>query len=187
MGNKVSIDGKIDAGDAFESTQELIDSDLLPGLEAKLGSRATFSLIQFSGIKQLAKVYAALANAYRKSYSEGLDGNGQLYLVLQDINLKYASSNRRQILIIISDEEWDLNGLKTPSGSAADDVTIARETASKFETYPVIVRPNEIKDLNDDFIKNDLASRSGNYKKVFTKKFDTGLKAAFSEIISDLE
>ena len=58
------------------------------GLEAKLGSRATFSLIQFSGIKQLAKTYAApgdgsagtsglkhyqvevektaLANAYRK-------------------------------------------------------------------------------------------------------------------------
>jgi hypothetical protein len=207
--NKVCIDGNIDAGDAFESTQEFIDSDLLPGLEAKLGSRATFSLIQFSGIKQLAKTYAApgdgsagtsglkhyqvevektaLANAYRKGYSEGLDGNGQLYLCLQDINLKYASSNRRQILIIISDEEWDLNGLKTPSGDAASDVTIARQTAANFETYPVIVRPNEIKDLNDDFIKNELASRSGNYKKVFTKKFDMQLKSAFTEIIADLE
>jgi len=207
--NKVCIDGKIDAGDAFESTQELIDSDLIPGLEAKLGSRATFSLVQFSGIKQLAKVYNApgdgsagssglkhyqvevektsLANARRSQYSEGLDGNGQLYLVLQDINLKYADSDRRQILVIISDEEWDLNGLRTPSGDAADDVAIARETSSKFETYPVIVRPNEIKDLNDDFIKNDLASKSGNYKKVFTNKFDKQLKKAFQEIIADLD
>lgn len=207
--NKVCINDKIDAGDAFESTQEFIDSDLIPGLEAKLGSRANFSLIQFSGIKQLAKVYNApgdgsagssglkhyqvevdktsLANAARKSYSEGLDGNGQLYLVLQDINLKYAANGRRQILVIISDEEWDLNGLKTPSGDAANETAIARETSTNFETYPVIVRPNEIKDLNDDFIKNDLASKKGNYKKVFTNKFDTQLKKAFKEIIADLE
>lgn len=207
--NKVCIDGKIDAGEAFESTQELIDSELIPGLEAKLGSRATFALWQFSGIKQLAKVYNApgdgsagtsglkhyqvevaktsLANARRSSYSEGLDGNGQLYLVLQDLNIKYAANGRRQILIIISDEEWDLNGLRTPDGSAANDVAIARATSSNFESYPVIVRPNEIKDLNDDFIKNDLASKSGNYKKVFTKKFDIQLKQAFKDIIADLE
>jgi hypothetical protein len=59
-----------------------------------------------------------------QSYSEGLDGNGQLYLVLQDINLKYAANGRRQILVIISDEEWDLNGLKTPSGDAANETAV---------------------------------------------------------------
>ncbi|CBY43259.1 unnamed protein product [Oikopleura dioica] len=57
--NKVSINGKIEAGEAFELTQELIDSDLIPGLKAKLGSRATFALWQFSGIKQLTKEYKA--------------------------------------------------------------------------------------------------------------------------------
>ena len=55
--NKVSINGKINAGEAFNATQQIIDSDLLPGLENKVGDRATLAIIQFSGIKQLTKNY----------------------------------------------------------------------------------------------------------------------------------
>ncbi|CAG5077202.1 Oidioi.mRNA.OKI2018_I69.PAR.g8652.t1.cds [Oikopleura dioica] len=207
--NKVSINGEIDAGDAFEATQEIIDSDLIPGLQQKLGDRATFRLLQFSGIKQLEGAYkpgsggaagtsgllhykeevakTSLDRATRQSYSEGLDGNGQLFLVLQDLNLEYQKTSRNQILVIVSDEEWDLKKLQTPSGRVADRDEIATETASKFATYPVIVRPNELADLDDDFIANTLASRQSNYKKVFTKSFDKQLKKAFKEIIADLE
>jgi len=30
-----------------------------------------------------------------------------------------------------------------------------------YEVYPIIVRPNEYYDLEDEFIKNELASRDG--------------------------
>ena len=55
----VAMDGKIDGGEGFTATQMLMQSDLLPGLQRRLGSRATFSFIQYSGIKQLAKSYKA--------------------------------------------------------------------------------------------------------------------------------
>ena len=37
---------------------------------------------------------------------------------------------------------------------------IARVNRENYEVYPIIVRPNEYHDLEDDFITNELASRN---------------------------
>ena len=56
--NKVCIDGKVDGAEAFTATQRMIDRVLLPGLRDRLGDeRATFTMVQFSGIKQLEHCY----------------------------------------------------------------------------------------------------------------------------------
>ena len=64
---------------------------------------------------------------------------------------------------------------------------IAKTTSRKFETYPIVVRPNEGADINEEIFKSDLASKSGNYKKVYNSRFDVELKKAFREIVADLE
>ena len=60
----------------------------------------------------------------QRPYFNNLDGNSQLFLVLQDMNLKFAQNGRRQILVIICDEEWDINGLLTPDGLPIDTDTV---------------------------------------------------------------
>ena len=55
----VAMNGMIDGGEAFTATQQLMNTDLIAPLQARLASRATFSFIQFSGIKQLTKSYRA--------------------------------------------------------------------------------------------------------------------------------
>ena len=53
---------------------------------------------------------------------EHLDGNGQLFLCLQDVSMKNfqekiakanGSSNRKTTLIVVTDEEWDIEGTVT--------------------------------------------------------------------------
>ena len=145
--NKVFIDGKEGNDKAFIETQKLIDSKLIEKLQKKLGNRATFELIQFGGIKQLTPSYipgsggdagsaglrhyqvdvakTSLDRASRRGrYADFLDGNGQLFLCLQDLNLRQMSSDRQQVLIIFTDEEWDFNGLKDPMGRLADRSTV---------------------------------------------------------------
>merc|ERR1719197_281163 len=96
---------------------------------------------------------------------EGLDGNGQLFLALQDMNMDNAFG----------------------SGKATAE-SVASKNAENYETYPVIVRPNRNADQNEDFIKKNLcAGRSSNYKKVYTDKFDVEIKKAIGSIISDLK
>jgi len=229
--NKVSVGGKIEEGDAFYETNRLISEDLVPGLAQALGGRATFTLIQFSGVKQLEKSYTPgkdgetgtaglkhyniecpptyLSDGYSSKFKfqdtcEGLDGNGQLFLAVQDINmdgflnrltkatpsLKMAKDqSRKRILIIFSDEEWDVKHLDNSFGSGKTDAnTVAAKNAENYETYACIVRPNMDADQNEDFIIGKLCNgQSNNYKKVYTSKFDVQCKSAISSIISDLK
>lgn len=207
---KVFIDGKLADKKAFIETQKLIESKLIEKLQKKIGSRASFELIQFGGIKQLTPSYkpgsggdagsgglrhyqvevakTSLDRASRRGrFADSLDGNGQLFLCLQDLNLRQMSSGRHQVLIIFTDEEWDLNGLKDHMGRLADRSTIAANTTRNFTTYPIIVRNNKLRELETKFIENELASRKSNYKKVYTEKFDKDVKKAFKEILADLE
>lgn len=62
---------------------------------------------------------------------------------------------------------------------------IAKVNRENYEVYPIIVRPNEYHDLEDDFIENELASKPENYKKVFTGRFDIEMKQALEEIIRE--
>jgi len=226
--NKVAIGGKIEEGDAFEETNGFIESELVPGLIQALGARATFTLVQFSGIKQLEKDYkpgsGGVAGSGLAHYNieqeptglaegmstrafnfrervEGLDGNGQLFLALQDMNMDNflakldkackvgKDQKRHRVLIIFSDEEWDVKKLDNAFGSGkATAESVASKNAENYETYPVIVRPNRNADQNEDFIKKNLcAGRSSNYKKVYTDKFDVEIKKAIGSIISDLK
>lgn len=229
--NKVSINGKIEEGDAFFETNKLVSEELLPGLAQALGGRATFSLIQFSGVKQLEKSYAPgadgetgtaglkhynieqpptfLNEGFSKTFKfhdtmEGLDGNGQLFLALQDINMdgfmkrltnatpsvKLAKDQKRKrILIVFSDEEWDVKHLANAHGSGKTDAdTVAAINAKNYETYAVIVRPNTDADQNEDFIINKLCNgQTQNYQKVYTSKFDVQCKQAINKILSDLK
>ena len=63
-----------------------------------------------------------------------MDGNGQLFLAVQDINMdgflkqldgvnKLAKNQRRErVLIIFSDEEWDVKNLANAFGSGKETV-----------------------------------------------------------------
>ena len=140
----------------------MIETDLVPGIQSALGNRATFTLVQFSGIKQLEKKYVpgsdGEASAGLKHYNieqaptfigegtqtgefnfseriEGLDGNGQLFLALQDMNMdgflnrlpaatagkvELAKDQKRiRVLIVFSDEEWDVKHLVNAFGTGA--------------------------------------------------------------------
>ena len=157
---KVFIDGKLADNKAFIETQKLIESKLIEKLQKKIGSRASFELIQFGGIKQLTPSYkpgsggdagsgglrhyqvevakTSLDRASRRGrFADSLDGNGQLFLCLQDLNLRQMSSGRHQVLIIFTDEEWDLNGLKDHMGRLADRSTVHR---SFFKQSKIFLR-----------------------------------------------
>merc|ERR1712226_1806186 len=151
--NKVAIGGKIEAGLAFKETNGFIETELVPGLIHALGARATFTLVQFSGIKQHEKDYkpgsGGVAGSGLTHYNieqeptrlsegmstrafnfrdrvESLDGNGQLFLALQDMNmdnflakLDKASKvgkdqKRHRVLIIFADEEWTARNWTMP-------------------------------------------------------------------------
>jgi hypothetical protein len=231
--NKVSIGGKIEEGDAFEETNRFIGSELVPGLAQALGGRSTFTLVQFSGVKQLEKTYTPGADGETgtsglKHYNieqaptflsegmstgqfnfadkvEGLDGNGQLFLALQDMNMDGFLSRltgatrgkvdmkkdqkRIRILIVFSDEEWDVKHLANAFGSGkTDGATVCAKNAENYETFAVIVRPNRDADQNEDFIKGNLCNGlSQNYKKVYTDKFDVECKSAIQSIVDDLK
>ena len=153
--NKVFIDGKVAESKAFIETQKLIESKLIEKLQKKVGNRASFELIQFGGIKQLTQSYrpgsggdagsaglrhyqvevakTSLDRASRRGrFAESLDGNGQLFLCLQDLNLRQMSSDRQRILIIFTDEEWDINGLKDQMGRLADRSTVLSLNLKKY-------------------------------------------------------
>lgn len=210
--NKVTMGGRVEADDAFRASQQLINSHLIRGLEEKLGSRASYSFIQFSGHKQLEGSYkpgsggkavdeldhyrweitnSTLRDAVQHSHlvEEGnqLDGNGQLFLLLQDLNIGVKQDGRKKILIIISDEEWDIRNLRNVLGGRdGDRDSIVAVNRKNYTTFPVIVRPNEIKDLDDHFISHKLASNPSYYQKVYTKNFDKDMKKAFKRIIETL-
>ena len=119
--NKVFIDDKLADNKAFIETQKLIESKLIDKLQKKIGNRASFELIQFGGIKQLTQNYrpgsggdagsAGLRHyqveiartsldraSQRGRFADSLDGNGQLFLCLQDLKLRSSTSGTCQAI-----------------------------------------------------------------------------------------
>ena len=170
-------DSSIDDAAAFEFTQ-IWTAGLIRNLaNHEKAANTTVTLIQFSGYKQLEKTYTPgsdgdagnglehyvveiaptglnnVQNLCDRAVSyEAIDGNGQLFLCLQDVCMSgfqrrisnaSSSKDRRTCLIVVSDEEWDLKHLKTApefgSGTATAD-SIAQVKSfisrrSKFVNY----------------------------------------------------
>ena len=60
----------------------------------------------------------------------------------------------RRVLVIISDEEWDIKNLKNASGSKTTDEEVCNLIHQQgFEPYAIIVRPNRFEEQNNDFIE----------------------------------
>ena len=144
---------------AFEFTQKWTAGLIKNLANHENAANTTVTLVQFSGFKQLEKSYTpgndgdagnglnhyqieiaptGLNNVQnlcdRAVNYEALDGNGQLFLCLQDVCMSgfqrrianaNNSSNRQTCLIVVSDEEWDVKHLKTApefgSGTATAD------------------------------------------------------------------
>jgi hypothetical protein len=156
---------------------------------------------------------------------ESLDGNSQLYLALQDMSsdkfiaklndlLPLGDENRirKRILVIITDEEWDVRNLKSSTSlndsisseaDLDDDIAPARRSVSgrsrisraeravvphfahsKYtDMFTIIVRTNKVKDLNEDFITKELCKgEADNYFKVYTDDFHNGMDKARNAI-----
>jgi len=80
-----------------------------------------------------------------------LDGNGQLYLILQDLSSgSFLEKSEKamgkapagtskddwqpeRILVIVSDNEWDLNGLKDSNGKPAEKEKIASQVRESYD------------------------------------------------------
>lgn len=82
---------------------------------------------------------------------DALEGNGQLCLALQDLSLPSFIEKSEQsmgaapagtnpadwvperVLIVITDSQWDLNGLKDASGNPATEATIVANTRNAYD------------------------------------------------------
>ena len=84
--------------------------------------------------EQLSQSRVAITKIkFKIFYDSGLDGNGQLFLCLQDLNIKgnfiegkfeeakETSLTRKRSMIIVSDEEWDILSLKSAFGGKTGD------------------------------------------------------------------
>merc|ERR1712176_361076 len=205
--------------EAFEEAQKFVFTDLAPKLAEKFGENCGISLVQFSGIKKLTKPYipgsdgkadesGLLAHwqiecehinpseARAKPDSTSFDGNGQLFLCLQDVSLDNFIENlesklpfdgdRKRSLVVITDDEWDLNELKTPEGSEATEEQVTKRAKERYEIFPIIVRDQKISATNEDFIENELASKPENVQKVFAENFEDDLTQAFSNVVDSI-
>ena len=143
-------------GSAFKKTIQLVSSLLQACKET---DRGVATLVQFAGIKQLEKDYVPGSNGdtssgikmynievsatrfalYKKQhlseimqsfeYIEALDGNGQLFLCLQDLSMPNfleqldgaqtpaANQERKRVLVIFSEVNWDCIHLQDGFGS----------------------------------------------------------------------
>jgi len=219
---KVANNGVTTGANAFEATLESMQEYLMPQLQSALGNaRLTYSVIQFSGIKQLEGKYKPGSSGetgtpglkhwnveYGPSTSipdssikdiVSLDGNGQFYLLLQDLALgnldnhmararsTESGQKRRKVVIAIMDEEWDCNRLNDQSGRNTNPERIC-DLAHRngLDIFSIIVRPNRMKNLNEDFISNKLCRDSSRYMKVYTDQFGSEMKSAMDNVISQI-
>lgn len=201
-------------------------TDVMEGISSSESARVSVSVVQFSGVNQLEKSYipgnlgatespvnmfqvevqgtplSEVTSIKRKMRDiEHLDGNGQLFLCLQDLcmdkflenlsSIKAASGQaRKRVLIIVSDPEWDCKKLRNGFGSG---YTTGKEVCAQVhktfdQVFPVILRayPGEHK-INSDFINRDLANgRSGNVNEIYLSDADSSLEKARRNICSSL-
>jgi len=229
--NKVTLDNQsVDDAAAFEYTQKWAGGLIKNLANHEKAANTTVTLVQFSGYKQLEKNYvpgsggadATGLNHYNVEIAptkitnasqlasqaeafEALDGNGQLYLCLQDVSMKNfqnkiakasGSSKRKTTLIVVSDEEWDIKHLKCApefgSGTATAEGVCKAVHGAFDSVHCVIVRPNKFQDQNEDFIRGTLckpgtSSASNHYYKVYTEAFEKEMNAAGSAIMKNMD
>jgi hypothetical protein len=219
--NKVTIGGTTTESEAFEQTQSW-SAGLIDAI-SQTNKQSTVSLIQFSGIKQKEMDYkpgtwgeigGGLAHykvqiepttindvgRLKKQCTDfdALDGNGQLFLCLQDLaHDKFTSllkkalpgADRQTVLIIVSDEEWDCKHLENAFGSGkATPESVCKAVHSVYsDVHAVIVRPNKFNDQNEDFITKSLTKKNSNYHKVYTEQFDSDMNKAGNAILKSLD
>jgi len=218
--NKVTVGGQTTESEAFEQTKVWC-AGLIDAI-SQTNKASTVSLIQFSGIKQKEKDYkpgtwgeiggglshysvqiepTTLSDVKRLKKQcqdfDALDGNGQLFLCLQDLAMdKFTSllrkalpgSDRKTVMIVVSDEEWDCKHLENAFGSGkATPESVCKAVHSAFNAvHAVIVRPNKFNDQNEDFICKELTKTKSNYHKVYTENFDTDMNKAGNTILDSL-
>jgi len=218
--NKVTVGGKTTESEAFEQTQVWC-AGLIDAI-SQTNKASTVSLIQFSGIKQKEKDYkpgtwgeiggglshyrvqiepTTLSDVRRLKKQctdfDALDGNGQLFLCLQDLAMdKFTSllrkalpgSDRKTVMIVVSDEEWDCRNLENAFGSGkATPESVCKAVHSVYSAvHAVVVRPNKFNDQNEDFITKELTKTRSNYHKVYTENFDTDMNKAGNNILDSL-
>jgi hypothetical protein len=222
--NKCKVGNVTEEGTAFKFTQQWADKLIKNLADHKKADDTTVTLIQFSGIKQLEKNYkpgsggragngddhyeiniepTRLTSAVnvdelikdKNQKIESLDGNGQLFLCLQDCAMssfkaKLAATSpnatRTRSLIIVTDEEWDLNHLQRASefggGLATVDSVCKAVRAAYQAVHMVVVRPNEDRDMNVDTIKK-LATHD---YKVYTESFQSHMNEAGKQLMANL-
>merc|ERR1712037_67351 len=219
----ILIDGSdsFNEENGFADAQRLINSVFIPTLKNKLDNRASVTIIQFSGIKAGTSSYkpgsggkdtnsdymhgiveqdcVPLDDAVREEgdFAEGLDGNSQLFLCLQDLNMEsyldefpkkiaYNEGPRKRVMLIISDGDSDIGNLQsTTSEGFATAEEVAGKTTENYSTYPIIVRPSRSPAEEDSFFKTTLASAPRNFFRLSEKHFERDLTNAFKEIVRD--
>jgi len=226
--NKVNMaDSSVQDAAAFEETQKWVGGLIKNLANHEKANDTTVTVVQFSGFKKLEKTYTpgndgntgtgdlqhysieiaptrlnnANQLAQKATSFEALDGNGQLFLCLQDVSMNQfkqrlarasGSSNRRTCLIVVSDEEWDVKDLKKApefgSGYATADSVAEAVHGAYDAVHMVIVRPNRFQDQNEDFIQNKMCKpRNSNYYKVYTDKFEYEMNDAGSAIMNNMQ
>jgi hypothetical protein len=223
--NKVTMaSGQTTESEAFDQTKAWAAGLFSALSKSKQADMTTVSLVQFSGVKPLEGSYkpgnkgdtgSAGLSHYRVEIAptavgrlrniksdctkfDALDGNGQLFLCLQDLSMDWFTSQlnsairgskRETIIIVVSDEEWDVKKLQNAfgSGNATADSVCAAVHKAYSQLFAVIVRPNRFNDQNEDFIKKQLCNgNSGNYIKVYTDKFEEEMNTAGKKICEKL-
>jgi len=192
--------------------------------------RVSVSVVQFSGVNQLEKSYIPgdmgengqinmfqvevqstpveklLSSSYngisrKMSEIEHLDGNGQLFLCLQDLCmdnfLKKLSvitpsqrQDRKRILIIVSDPEWDCKKLRNGFGSGyTDEYEVCRRVHQTYDSvFPVILRPSRHERKNNEsFIRDYLANGNGNSTEIYLDDWKSSMNKAKQYIMNNLQ
>jgi len=208
-------------GSSFEKTQQWV-CDLVDDI--KDADRVSVAVVQFSGNAQLTKAYkpgdlgktsvrglnhfqievpstklAKASEIKRKVMAaEGLDGNGQLFMCLQDMSMNQflkdlsvhslaKNQDRKRAIIVVTDEEWDIDGLKNGFGSGEttrDEV--CRHLHEAYDTvFTCILRRDRLEKINEDFIKNKLTKNSA-VNEMYTDDWDRTSVAARKNIVNDL-
>lgn len=123
-----------------------------------------------------------------------LDGNSQLFLCLQDLTMdqfrnKLISKNDASI-IVVTDDEWDIANLKTPSGSAATRDGVVAELKSLYSVQMVCVHmhgPGHDLSAGQNFINDVMcADEHDSAHYVHTENYESGMCAARDAILSKL-
>lgn len=208
-------------GSSFEKTQAWV-CDLIDDI--KDADRVSVAVVQFSGNSQLTKAYRpgdlgktsvaglnhfqievpstklAKASEIKKKVmdAEGLDGNGQLFMCLQDMSMNQflkdlsvhslkKNQDRKRAIVVVTDEEWDIEGLK--SGFGSGEITrdeVCEHLHEAYDTvYTCILRRDRLEKINEEFIKKKLTKNSA-VNEMYTDDWDRTSVAARKNIVNDL-